>query len=167
MKKQIERIIKTIIYILLILVVLVLVAVIGFIKKYEYKDDQILRMNKFNKIQWLSCLEEDGHLDWDHKANCTRGKMYYDLIENHLKLGVAKNEVFELLGKPMYGLKYPNNLKRQYCIEYELGGSCSSFSGPTKIMLVCLQDNRVVEIFTSTVNDDKGETFLIDEEIEQ
>ena len=45
-----------------------------------------------------------GHLDRDHKADCTRGKVYYHLIDNHLRGGMQKETVFELLGKPLYGL---------------------------------------------------------------
>ncbi len=160
MKKIFKRIIITLISISIILVLAYYFLIFVLIKWHESEDDKILRMNKFDQTLWMNSIREDGHLDWDHKANCTRGKMYYDLIENHLRVGMQKEAVFELLGKPAYGLKYLESKKRQYCMEYELGG-CSISSGPGRILLVCIKNNQVREIFHDSYNNN-AETINIE-----
>ena len=153
MKKIFKYIILTVMSIPIILVILYYFLIFIYIQWHGSKDDQILKMDKFDKSSWLASIQEDGHLDRDHDANCTRGKMYYDLIENHLRVGMQKEEVFKLLGKPAYGLKYSKNKKRQYCLKYELGG-CSISSGPGRILLVCIKNNKVKEIFHDSYNND-------------
>lgn len=167
MKKLMKRIIVTLISILLILAVLALTAITGFMKWNDYKDDQILKMNKFDQALWLDENRDSDNTRPHHYSGCVRGEMYYDLVENYLRIGMTKEEVFALLGRPDSRRKYKDNKKRHNCYRYDLGeGHCSLSSGPTKIMLVCLKDNRVVDVFTSTAND-KGETFLIDGENER
>lgn len=91
--------------------------------------------------------------------------MYYDLTNNYLKVGMQKEDVFELLGKPYSERRYFDNKDYNNCYRYDLGGSCSISSGPTRILLVCFKKGRLINSFYSTVND-KGETFLLEEEIE-
>ena len=160
MNKIIKYVILTLIAIPVILYILYWLLIIAYFFWHNYENNQILKMNKFDQKLWMKSIREDGHLDWDHKANCTRGKMYYDLVDHYLKKGMSKEEVFELLGRPAYGLKYPNNKKRQYCLEYELGG-CSIRSGPGRILSICLKNNRVIEIFHDSYNND-AKTFKIE-----
>ncbi len=161
MKKFFKYIIITLVSIPVVLGLLIFSGIISFINWHEDENDKILRMNKFDRALWLDKNRDEDRSRPHHYSGCVRGEMYYDLVDNYLKKGMSKEEVFELLGKPAYGLKYPNDKKRQYCLEYELGGHCSITSGPTKIMLICLQKNRVTEIFTGNVNNN-GETFKIE-----
>ena len=158
---------KIIIIILKIIGALSLVAFLALFAAYQwlfYKDDQILAENKFDQRLWVEAGIEDAGNNYrkfhHHQYQCTRGKMYYDLVENHLKKGMSKDKLLELLGKPNYGLKYPNNKKRQYCLEYELGGCTVWFSGPGKILSVCIENDRVVEIFYDSRNNE-AEDFNI------
>ena len=159
MNKIIKRIIITLISIPVALYLFYWLAIFAYIIWHDNKNDQILRMNKFDQKLWLDDNRSKDRTKPHHYSGCVRGEMYYDLIDNYLKKGMTKEEVFELLGKPAYGLKYPNNKKRQYCLEYELGG-CSISSGPGRILSICLQNNRVIEIFLDSRNND-AETFLI------
>jgi hypothetical protein len=116
-------------------------------------------MNKFDQVLWFDENHREDRSKPHHYSGCVRGEMYYDLIDNYLKVGMQKEEVFELLGKPAYGLKYPENKKRQYCLEYKLGG-CSVSSGSGRILLVCIQNNKVKEIFHDSRNNN-AETINI------
>ena len=159
MKKIFKCIFITLISIPIILVLAYYFLIFIYIKWHDSKDDKILRMNKFDQVLWLDENRREDRSKPHHYSGCVRGEMYYDLIDNYLKVGMQKEEVFELLGKPAYGLKYPENKKRQYCLEYKLGG-CSVSSGPGRILLVCIQNNKVKEIFHDSRNNN-AETINI------
>lgn len=165
MKKALKWIFITLISIPIILVIAYYFLIFVYVMWHLSKDDEILRKNKFNQTLWMKAITEEGHLDWDHKANCTRGKMYYDLVDNHLSVGKRKEEVFKMLGKPYSERRYFDNKDYNNCYRYDLGGSCSISSGPPRILLVCFKKGLLIDYFYSTVND-KGETFLLEEEIE-
>lgn len=160
MKKALKWIFITLISIPIVLVIAYYFLIFALIIWGNNQDDKIRRMNKFDQGLWIKVIKENGDLASWHDADCTRGKMYYDLTDNYLKVGMQKEEVFELLGKPLYGRKYPENKKRQYCLKYELGG-CSVGSGPGRILLVCIQNNKVIEIFHDSYNSN-SETINIE-----
>ncbi|HQT22509.1 MAG: hypothetical protein B7X86_16220 [Sphingobacteriales bacterium 17-39-43] len=67
---------------------------------------------KFNKERWLA----NNHVNDTHNP---RAYMTEDLLENHLKIGITRDSVFALLGKPYKdgienrlpkGLKMPDSL---------------------------------------------------------
>ena len=160
MKKVLKWIFITLISIPIVLVIAYYFLIFVLIIWHDNQDDKIRKMSKFDQSLWMKVIKENGDLDSWHYADCTRGKMYYDLIDNHLREGMQKEDVFELLGKPAYGLMYSDNKKRQYCLEYELGG-CSVSSGPGRILLICIQNNKVKEIFHDSRNNN-AETINIE-----
>lgn len=162
MNKIIKGIMITLISIPVALFLLYCLAILAYVMWNNYDNNQILRMNKFDQKLWIDAGIVDvnnAYKNWHHHSGrSTRGKMYYDLINNYLKKGMSKEEVFKLLGKPNYGLKYPNNKNREYCLEYEIG-KCGSKAG--RILSICFKDNRVIEIFHDSRNND-AEDFKIE-----
>ena len=148
-KKIFEGMIVALISITIALCLLCCLTIFAYMKWKNYEVDKTLRMNKFDQKLWM-----------DNYGRCTRGKMYYDLIDNYLKKGMSEEEVFKLLGKPNYGLKYPNNKNREYCLEYEIG-ECFIGNDVGRILSICLKNNHVIEIFYDSRNND-AEGFKIE-----
>jgi hypothetical protein len=134
---------------------------VGSLWTLYVEDEKMLSESKFDKTLWMEAGSKDYWISDKHRSNCTRGKMSYDLKKNYLVKNMPKEEVFSLLGKPEYGLKYPNNIKHQYCLEYELGRCTNWVSGPGKILLVCLKKDKLVDVFVDSGNND-AESFKID-----
>ena len=120
----------------------------------------MLSESKFDKTLWMEADSKDYEISYYHDGNCTRGKMSYDLKKNYLKKNIPKEEVFSLIGKPNYGLKYQNNKKHQYCLEYELGYCTGWISGPGKVLAVCFINDKLVDVFVDSGNND-AESFTI------
>jgi hypothetical protein len=125
---------------------------IGGLWTIYIEDRKMLSESKFDKNLWIEAGSEDYRIYDQHRSNCTRGKMYYDLKDNYLKNGMSQKEVFSLLGIAAYGLRYSNNKKHQYCLEYELGYCTNWISSPGKILLVCLNKSKVVDVFIDSGN---------------
>lgn len=125
------------------------------------EDEKMLHENKFDRNLWREAGSEDYEISQEHRSNCTRGKMYYDLKDNYLKKGMSEEEVFSLLGKPTYGLKYPDNKNHNYCLKYKLGCCTKWISGGDKLLLVCLKNGKVIDMFKDSRNNN-GETFKIE-----
>ena len=62
---------------------------------------------KFNKETWLASPNHE------QLAENPRGPMTDDLIQNHLPIGMSKQAVHKLLGKPLY-LPYKTNTDSYY-----------------------------------------------------
>ncbi len=143
---------------------LLLLIYVGF-TRYDYKEDQILRESKFDREAWIEAGSKNYETHSYHSGNCTRGKMYYDLKDNYLKKGMSKEDVFSLLGKPEYGIKFPDK-KRQYCLEYDIGSCTNWFAGGFKLLLVCLKNDRITEVFKDSANSEviaNGKYFNIEQ----
>ena len=170
MNKKIKRIIITIVLILGTLSAsfyfmpfgyrMAILMGVGSLWTLYVEDERMLAESKFNKDLWLEAGSENFNIYDKHSSNCTRGKMYYDLKKNYLKNNMPKEEVFSLLGKPDYGIKYQNK-KHQYCLVYILGRCTNWFSGPSKILVVCLKKDKLVDVFVDSGNND-AESFKID-----
>ncbi len=162
---MIKKIFKVVCGIIVSLILISLLLLFTIDQWLLYKDDQILAENKFDQKLWMEAGLEDvsnGYQNFNHHQRiCTRGRMYHDITKTHLKKGMSKDDVLNLLGKPNFGLKFLKNNKRKYCLEYELGGCTVWFSGPGKLLSICLDNNKVVEIFHLSGNND-AEDFKIE-----
>lgn len=81
--------------------------VFAFFVVFNNPLDNPFNNKDFDKTTWA---QFDNNYDPDNP----RGKMYEDLIENHLSKGMSKEEVINLLGKPDFE-------SEEYFLSYNLG----------------------------------------------
>ncbi|WP_041366540.1 hypothetical protein [Methylophaga frappieri] len=80
--------------IVFILLALVLAGVIGVVTTFYFlTGDSPFNDKEFDQKVWLSM-----DTDWD--PDNPRGKMYEDIVDNHLEKGMSKQQVVDLLGQP-------------------------------------------------------------------
>ncbi len=149
------------------LALFIVLAIFGSFLYLDYwlgeKEKKILSSSKFDQKLWMEARSnnENEEIRWHHKLNCTRGHMYNDLVTNYLKKDMSKQEIFDLLGKPIYGAKYPNNKNWQNCLEYSLGSCHAWVGGSGRTLLICMRDNQIIDFFVGSGNDER-EHFKID-----
>lgn len=151
-----KKIFKTIGKVALVVVISVIFfvgIVVGTVSWWWISDDnEKFSLAKFDREEWL---KNDGI------GKCIRGAMYDDLTNNHLKKGMTKDEVLELIGKPDYGRVYHSFYRDKKCYEYNMG-SCK-WVPRRSTLLVCFNKNeRVNNVFRSD-GSDSGKTVQLNE----
>jgi hypothetical protein len=125
-------------------------------------QDAVYRESKFDREMWLKAGIR-------YLEGCTRGKMYYDLTSHYLKKEMTREEVVALLGPASDGTSYEEK-KRKDCLEYNIG-QCGIRDGPYHNLVVCLNNDKVVDIFKNNGNTsrkfkwhqyEKGEIIYVD-----
>ena len=118
------------------ILILILALMIALGAHNENVEEKGYHENKFDQELWLN-----------GNGACTRGSMYYDLVNNNLKLGMTQNNVEKLLGKPAFSY-IPKKYKKEsdiYCLVYHLG-ACGHPAGP-RALKICFKNGIMIDFY--------------------
>ncbi len=137
--------------------VILLVSVFGGIVYvwWHFESEKVFYEEKFDREKWLTAEKEyvEGY-GWLTNYSCDRGKMYYDLISNHLKKGMKIQDALELLGNPEYSeykIQYNGWFSKNTCYQYNLG-DCH-WLPIADLLMICYKNENVVSFVRTDIND--------------